>query len=163
MYRVRNWRQFQHYKDRNPPWIKLHFAMLSSRDWVMLDDASRVLAIACMLIASRNDGLIHNDPDYLRRVAYLSNVDFKPLIDCGFLEVASETEQMLATARPETEERRGEKETDSRAKHAETPKPNGRYWELPDNELAEYARARGISTRGETRQNLIAQIKAKAA
>ena len=32
---VRNWRKFQHYTDRNPPWIKLHFEMLSSADWVV--------------------------------------------------------------------------------------------------------------------------------
>ena len=58
-----------------------------------------------MLIASRHDGQIPNDPLYLKRVAYLNTEpDFKPLIDCGFVECAS---TMLATsyqsARPETE------------------------------------------------------------
>lgn len=92
---VRNWRKFQHYKDRTPPWIKLHWSLISSRDWVMLDDASRVLAVASMLLASRNDqnpGCIPNDPEYVRRVAYLnSDPDFNPLIKCGFLEPASTT------------------------------------------------------------------------
>ncbi len=98
-YRVKNWREFQHYAHRDPPWIKLHFRMLSSRDWVTLDDASRVLAIACMLIASRNQGLIEDDPEYIQRVAYLKKPpDFKPLIKCGFLELASESKQVLATA-----------------------------------------------------------------
>jgi hypothetical protein len=71
-YRVKQWRQFQHYRDRNPPWIKLHFSLLSSMDWVTLDDASRVLAIACMLIASRNDGVVPGDAEYVKRVAYLN-------------------------------------------------------------------------------------------
>ena len=110
-YRVKNWRQFQHYRDRNPPWIKLHFAMLSSRDWVSLDDASRVLAVACMLIASRNDGEIDGSEgglEYMQRVAYLhKKPNLKPLIDCGFLESASnlqaDASAMLADARPETE------------------------------------------------------------
>lgn len=106
-YRVKNWRQFQHYKDRNPPWIKLHFSMLASSDWVMLDDASRVLAIACMLIASRNDGEIDGSEaglGYLQRVAYLNKKpNLSALISCGFLEPASECKQMLADARPETE------------------------------------------------------------
>ena len=105
--RVKNWRTFQHYKDRNPPWIKLHFALLSSADWVTLDDASRVLAIACMLVASKNEGEIDGSArgcEYLKRVAYLNSTpNFKPLIECGFLECASECEQMLADARPETE------------------------------------------------------------
>jgi hypothetical protein len=106
-YTVRNWRKFQHYKDRNPPWIKLHFELLSSSDWVMLDDASRVLAVAIMLVASRNDGEIDGlstGLDYLQRVAYLrKRPNLKPLIDCGFLEPASGCKQTLADARPETE------------------------------------------------------------
>lgn len=89
--RIRNWGKYQHYKDRCPPWIKLHFQLLSSRDWVALADASRVLAVACMLVASQSDGEpgeFEADPAYLKRVAYLnSEPDFKPLINCGFLEV----------------------------------------------------------------------------
>jgi hypothetical protein len=103
-YRVKNWRNFQHYKDRNPPWIKLHFSLLSSEDWVTLDDTSRVLAVACMLIASRNEGSIPSDPAYLKRVAYLNKTpNLTPLIKCGFLEPDSESKQTLADARPETE------------------------------------------------------------
>src|SRR5690606_12913977 len=107
MCKIRNWEHFQHYKDRNPPWVKLHFSLLTSQDWVMLDDTSRVLAIACMLVASRNEGMIDcslKGLSYLRRVAYLnSQPDVNPLIECGFLEVASGCKRMLADARPETE------------------------------------------------------------
>lgn len=118
-YTVTHWRDYQHYRDRNPPWIKLHFSLLSSRDWVMLDDASRVLAVACMLIASRNDGRVPADPDYVKRVAYLNKrPDFNPLIECGFLQDASGCKQMLADARPEERQRRdrdrGETEADTR-------------------------------------------------
>jgi len=107
-YRVKNWMNFQHYKDRNPPWIKLHFSLLASEDWVTLDDASRVLAIACMLIASRNGGVVPSNPAYLKRVAYLNKTpNFKPLIDCGFLEddsaMLADASKALAQARPETE------------------------------------------------------------
>ena len=107
--RIRNWHKFQHYKDRNPPWIKLHYDLLSSRDWVMLDDTSKLLAVVCMLLASRNDGFVPDDPEFIQRVAYLKKpADLKPLIKCGFLEVAdSDRKQMLAD--DTTEERRGEK------------------------------------------------------
>lgn len=108
-YIVRNWRQFQHYKDRNPPWIKLHFSLLSSRDWVSMNDASRVLAVVCMLIASRNEGQIDGSEAglaYLQRVAYLNKKpDLKPLIESGFLESASKPLALAHTnARPETED-----------------------------------------------------------
>jgi hypothetical protein len=120
MYRVKNWATFQHYRDRNPPWIKLHFSMLSSQDWVTLDDKARVLAIACMLIASRNEGKIPNDPAYIKRVAYLNTTpDFKPLILCGFLEVDSECKQPLADARPETEAENRDREQRKRTETEE--------------------------------------------
>lgn len=104
-FKVRNWEQFQHYKDRNPPWIKLHFALLASEDWVTLDDASKLLAVVCMLIASRNQGLVPNNPAYLKRVAYLDKLPkLKPLIDSGFLQIPQAKDSAAqADARPETE------------------------------------------------------------
>ena len=118
--RIKNWSNFQHYKDRCPPWIKLHFRILQSRDWVMASDSERVLAVACMLIASQdhaNDGSFDADPDYFQRVAYLKNKPcFKSLIKNGFLEVlsdASNCKQKQAIDTTETEE---EEETEAAAK-----------------------------------------------
>jgi len=102
--RIKNWEKYQHYKERNPPWIKLHYELLTSKDWVCLDDASRVLAVACMLIASRNGGEIPEDTEYVRRVAYLNgSPDFSPLIRCGFIVLDDSASNMLASARPEAE------------------------------------------------------------
>jgi uncharacterized phage protein (TIGR02220 family) len=90
-YRIKNWERFQHYKDRNPPWIKLHRDLLASETWVSVDDASRVLAIACMLLAAATDNQIPDNPRYIQRVAYLSGPpDFGPLIEVGFLEVLTD-------------------------------------------------------------------------
>ncbi|RWO68952.1 MAG: hypothetical protein EOS17_16790 [Mesorhizobium sp.] len=117
-YKVKNWEQFQHYRDRNPPWIKLHFAILASEDWVMLDDASRVLMFACMLVASKNEGMVPNNPAYLKRVAYLNRTpNFNPLISCGFLEIPladasalqAHARAVQADARPEKRQSREEK------------------------------------------------------
>ena len=111
-YQIKNWQNFQHYKDRAPPWIKLHNSLLTSEVWVMGNDATRTLCIACMLLASRNeslDGVFNGDPEYVKRYAYLnSKPDFKPLIDYGFIEVLQDDRAVLATCN--TEERRGETE-----------------------------------------------------
>lgn len=117
--RIRNWEKFQHYKKRNPPWIKLHWEILASKDWVMLADDSKLLAIVCMLLASKNDGHVSDDPDYVRRVAYLNHEpDFNALIECGFLikedSDASKCKQVQASACPETE---AETEKESKSKH----------------------------------------------
>lgn len=118
-YEVANWREYQHYKDRNPPWIKLHFALLSSETWVSLDDAGRVLAVACMLLASRNEGRVPADPAYIKRVAYLSDLpNFKPLVNSGFLIDASglqaDASTKQADARPEERRDREEKRQTTR-------------------------------------------------
>ena len=107
-YRIRNWTKFQHYKDRNPPWIKLHVEMLQSEDWVMLDDASKLLAVVCMIIAAKHDGAVPDNPDYIKRVAYLNHrPNLNPLVKCGFLEIlqadASGSKQKIPHARPEKE------------------------------------------------------------
>lgn len=95
-FRIANWDQYQHYKDRSPPWIKLHVDILSSKTWVMLDDESRVLALASMIIASKNSGKVPNDASYMKRVAYLKTCNFKPLIEIGFLIDDSVCYQALA-------------------------------------------------------------------
>lgn len=119
--RIRNWERYQHYRDRNPPWVKLHFSLLSSADWVTLADSDRVLLIASMLLASKNNGEVPEDPEYIQRVAYLAKKpNFGNLIRCGFLtydsasNMLADASKTLAVARPETEERRGETETEER-------------------------------------------------
>lgn len=107
MLRIRNWQKYQHYSKRRPPWIKLHFSTLSSKDWVMSDECTRLLAIVCMLVASQSeykDGRFEADPGYFQIIArFITPPDFKPLIDIRFLEFASAGKQTQANATPETE------------------------------------------------------------
>jgi hypothetical protein len=98
-FRVRNWDYYQHYKDRCPPWIKLHREILSSRTWVMLDDSAKALAIACMLLASMTENKVPADPAYIKRVAYLQTLpDLTPLLETEFIELVDENGAPLATA-----------------------------------------------------------------
>lgn len=141
--RVRNWGTYQHYKDRCPPWIKLHFKLLSSRDWVVLADASRVLAIACMLVASQsggNPGEFDADGDYLKRVAYLNtDPDFKPLIDCGFLEIVDGVLADASGRKQTLEKCTTETETETEKKYA----PDGEIFPgVPEQVVRDFKRLR---------------------
>ena len=125
-YHIAKWEEYQHYRDRCPPWIKLHYSLLTSPTWVMLDDAGRVLAIACMLIASRNGGDVPGDPEYMRRVAYLNNPpNFAPLLECGFLTTVPNASAVLADASAlkadDTTETETEKETEKSKGKKRTP------------------------------------------
>lgn len=55
--KIKNWDRFQHYKHRNPPWIRLYRALLTDPEWFELQnsDASWMLA-SCWLLASEQDG-----------------------------------------------------------------------------------------------------------
>lgn len=85
----------------------------------MGDDASRTLAVACMLLASRdnaNDGSFNGDPEYIKRFAYLnSKPDFNHLLKHEFIEVLQDDSEVIAEcntekSRAETEQSRAEAE-----------------------------------------------------
>jgi hypothetical protein len=150
-----NWEKLQHYKDRNPPWIKLHQEVLTSRMWVTGDDASRSLAIACMLLASRTGNKIPLDPGYIKRVAYLNQEpDFTPLVEAQFLQIVEDAQNasilhssastVHANARPETEtegekrQRREEKKKPSAAASAAPAPTLAAIITLPLNGGSEY-------------------------
>jgi hypothetical protein len=109
--RVKNWREFQHYTDRRPPWIKLHVALLDDFDFQCLPLASRALAPMLWLLASASmDGSFVADP---AKLAFRLRWDVKelregltPLIAKGFLIADSEalaTCQQSAPSETETE------------------------------------------------------------
>ncbi len=50
--RIKNWHEFQHYRDRKPPWIKLHRSILDDYEFHCLTDASKALAPCLWLLAS---------------------------------------------------------------------------------------------------------------
>ena len=56
--RVKNWTEFQHYKDRDPPWIKLHRGLLDNRDFHRLTPLAGKLLPLIWLLASERGGLL---------------------------------------------------------------------------------------------------------
>ena len=57
-YGIKSWWDFQHYKHRRPPWIRLYRQLLDDPEWNALDgDASKML-VMCWLLASENFGYL---------------------------------------------------------------------------------------------------------
>jgi hypothetical protein len=88
--KVKSWSDFQHYKDRSPPWIKLHKSLLDNFEYQRLPLASKALAPMFWLLASESeDGTIEYDVDKLAFRLRVSTDDIcdaiNPLIDSGFL------------------------------------------------------------------------------
>ena len=60
--RIKNWNQHQHFKDRNPPWIKLHRELLDRRDISVISDRAFRTLISLWLLASEDKQLLGNLP-----------------------------------------------------------------------------------------------------
>ena len=107
--RPKSWGDFQHYKDRFPPWIKLHRSLLTDREFMCLPIASKALAPLLWLLASESkDGSFDGSLDELQFRLHISRKDYedgiKPLIDKGFFIVDSEVlADCLQVATPERE------------------------------------------------------------
>lgn len=83
---IRDLDKMQHYKTRNPPWIKLYWALLDDPKYLLLTETDRYRYIMCILIASRCENRILNDPTYLAKMMRLSDpVDLTALINSGLL------------------------------------------------------------------------------
>jgi ribosomal protein L19E len=105
--RVKNWKEFQHYNDRSPPWIKLHRKVLDDYDMACLQDASKLHLILIWVLASQLDNRIPNDPAWVaKKIGATTKVNLKELIDKGFLIVEHGDSAVLAERSPETEEER---------------------------------------------------------
>jgi hypothetical protein len=118
MLRPNKWNEFQHYKNRRPPWVKLHHSLLDDRDFQRLPIASRALAPMLWLLSSESeDGSFSASIEELvfrlRQPAKDIETGLRPLIDVGFFVEVQHASTVLATrlqlAVPE--ESKEEKET----------------------------------------------------
>lgn len=118
--KIKNWKSHQHYKDRCPPWIKLHRSLLDDKAFMLLADASKLQLILIWLLASESDdGSVPADPKEIAWRLRRKNINLKPLIDAGFLvdadNVLADCKQV---ADPEREGER-ERETEKRQSYGE--------------------------------------------
>lgn len=119
---VKNWDQFQHYKDRNPPWIKLHNSLLEDYEFECLHDASKGHLLCIWMLASRTENKIPYDSEWVgRKIGASTPVDLDSLITAGFLvsnqplpDVEHNASAVIADDKQSAipEERRGEGETE---------------------------------------------------
>ncbi|PVX38205.1 hypothetical protein [Janthinobacterium sp. 78] len=84
-YTVKNWKEFQHYTKRNPPWIKLHRAMMDDYHFCSLPDAAKGHLILLWLCASQNGGLVPADLPFLERKLSITDLDLQIFVQRGFL------------------------------------------------------------------------------
>ena len=122
----KNWEKFQHYRDRCPPWIKLHRDLLNDRAYMNLPLASKAIAPLLWLLASESkDGSFNAASDELAFRLRIASKDIesglKPLIDNGFfVDASTMLAPCLQLAIPERETET-ERETEKKPVSLELP------------------------------------------
>lgn len=61
--KIKNWSEHQHFKDRSPPWIKVHREIINDVEWHELSGDDAKLLISLWLIASEDKELSGRLPD----------------------------------------------------------------------------------------------------
>lgn len=121
---VKNFERFQHYKDRNPPWIKFHYATLSDYEVTSLSDAAQGQLFKFWLLASRYDNLIPYDLKWLKREIKANGpLQLKELLASGLLAISEQgASAPLDLTRSREEEERTE--TEAKTESSSTPREN---------------------------------------
>lgn len=139
---IPNYAEYQHYRDRNPPWIKLHKKILTDYKFMNLSGNEQMLCICLWLLASENPleegmGVVNLEgPEELHwrlrpregTVSLGGSDTLKALKSKGFLEfnegdLSPEQDASTVLARRNTE---GEGERERYTTTEQTPAPSAR-------------------------------------
>lgn len=94
---IKNFPKYQHYKDRRPPWIKLHVEVLDDYHFLCLQDASKAHLMLLWVLASKLDNRIPYDLVFLsKKLGTTSPIDVEELVLQGFVELSQDDSKPLA-------------------------------------------------------------------
>ena len=103
---VRNWERFQHYKDRDPYFIKLYTELQHDHNWLALTGHQRAVLVGIWLeYASARCQLPLNTASLTRRLALrVSSATLEALNHAGFIEFSSRAALEIARSQEVEEE-----------------------------------------------------------
>lgn len=118
-----SWSDRQHYKQRNPPWIKSYGDRLTDYNFTRLSDVSKAHFLCLELLASRHGNLLPADPRWLaQQIAATDPVDLAPLSPfiirvsaASPADASNLLAKRLRDARPETEAKQRKRKEHSSA------------------------------------------------
>jgi hypothetical protein len=83
---VKGFEKFQHYRDRNPPWIKLHGTLLTDLAFLELSEAAQAQLVKLWVLASQLGHPLPNNPKLLAgKIGTTGKFHLASIIAAGFL------------------------------------------------------------------------------
>lgn len=151
-YSIKDWSQFQHYTDRNPPWVKLHREILTGRTWLKANDLSRVVQVASIALAARYEnkipldwevlqpamGLRCSKGQFMSAIEYLTKADFITIQHATNGEdiLAQDASAALAKCYSEAEAEVEKKDISSSKAKVDPEKGFSEFWKLYPRKVA---------------------------
>lgn len=135
--RIKDFSKFQHFKDRNPPWVKLYRDILDDPDWHELDGESAKILVMLWLIASEDETKQGCLPDS-RKLCFRLRITEK-VLEQAVIKLSHWLEHVDITVisdryQPDAPERAGEEtETETETEHS-SPSAS----ESPDDSFAHF-------------------------
>lgn len=129
---IKNFETYQHYKHRNPPWIRLYGALFHDKDFIKLPIASRYLYLGLLTLCARHANRVPNDCAWIAHELCMneSEIDLKPLYHKKFLlasrnHVASMLSQDAPSDSDSSDSSDISEDSDTSEVGASTPLANG--------------------------------------
>lgn len=83
---IKDWSEHQHYRDRRPPWIKLHRSLLTNAAFLEMSEAAQAQLMKLWLLASQMGHPLPNKPAVLARaIGVHGKFRLPELLASGFL------------------------------------------------------------------------------
>jgi hypothetical protein len=123
---IPNWNDFQHYKDRDPKWIKDHISQLHDDDWSALTWSERGALQTLRLAFAASDGKLPTSA--LAHLGGHPGVGLRSittsLSDAGLIVVSASKPLSLTRSREKRREEKKERASARKAKPATEPRSN---------------------------------------
>lgn len=135
---IRNWEEYQHYKNRDPVWIKLYHRLLDDYEYGCLQDASKLLLFSLYMLAARTGNKIPADLDWIKSKAMIKGkVNLEELEATGFISYSGDVpscyqdaSKSLATCYAREEKRRDRVEIEKKTLSSQLPDENSREFQF---------------------------------
>lgn len=163
--RIKNWGDYQHFKNRTPPWIKLYRYILDDPDWHNLDDKSAKVLVMLWLVASEDrqgEGRLPCSEKLAFRLRMKEDQLIKCIQNLNHWLIHDDITMISGCHHSDTpEERRGEEKRDREETEGETEILSGEPDRIPYAQIIDYLNEQaGTSykpTTKQTRQHISAR------
>lgn len=84
---IKNFEKYQHYKHRNPPWIRLYGSLFQDPDFIRLPIKARYLYVGLLPLCARYENRVPLDCNWIAHMLAMDakEIDLTPLYRSGFL------------------------------------------------------------------------------